>query len=383
MQNMEHAEKVEAAAPGTPWYRRRRTAFAVLVLLPALLVLVYSGVFASPRYESRTGFMVRGIEREAPPVGGLAEIVGAAPMGNAQREALAVQDYLLSLQAIDDLAARGVDVEDMLHGDNADWWITMRFPDRRAEALRDYYRAMVDIDYDEASGIARIAARAYSPDDAHALATALIALGEDQINSFNTRAIAAGVTLAQNELTEAESELVSIQAQLTNYRDLTGEIDPAATGRSAQQELEAMEADLVLERAGLQAMRAQLSGSSPLVVAAQGRVSALQSAVSQLRDNLTGDADALNRRLSDYERLALQQELAGKRYETAQAALQEAQAQAARQQLFLISVVTPNVPEKPVGPKPWRDALVVLVGLALAFAIGWLLLAGIREHQAD
>lgn len=376
--------EAQSKAHIAPWLRTRRAAFGVLVLLPTLVVLIYTALFASPRYEARAEFMIRGIEREAPPVGGLAELVSGGPaMGSAQREALAVRDYLLSLEGIDDLALRGVDVESLLHGEDADWITTLWHRDRRAEGLRDYYQAMVDIDYNANDGIARLSARAYSPQAAQELAQALIELGEQQVNTFNTRAIAAGEELARAELDQAELELASIQAELTNYRDLTGELDPATTGRSAAQEVESLEAELALERANLSSMRVHLAASSPLVVAAQSRVSTLQNAVAQMRAQLTGDADALNQRLANYERLTLRQEFAAKRYETAQAQLEEAQSQTARQRLFLVSVVNPNLPEKPVAPRPIRSTLLALLGLALAFAIGWLLLAGIREHQAD
>jgi capsular polysaccharide transport system permease protein len=45
-------------------------------------------------------------------------------------------------------------------------------------------------------------------------------------------------------------------------------------------------------------------------------------------------------------------------------------------------VVQPNLPEKPAYPRPWRNALALLTALAVAYAIGWLVLAGVREHQA-
>ena len=360
-----------------------RALLVLLVLVPAMVVLVYTALIASPRYESRADFMVRGLEQEMQPTGGLAQLVGATPVSAVHRETIAVRDYLLSLQAIDDLKAQGVDVEAILHGDTADWWTSLRYADRRAEGLRDYYRAMVDIAYDENSGVVHVSARAYSPEDARRLAAALIALGEGRVNTFNERIVAAGEELASNRLAEAELSLVSIQSRLTDYRELAGEIDPAASGRAAQQEIEGVKVQLALARSRLQTMRRQLAEDSPLVVAARSRVDALQGASSQLQSQITGTNGALNRRLGEFETLRLQQELAMKRFEEAQAQLDEARSQAARQQLFFVSVVSPGMPEKAVAPRPLRDTLVVLIGLALAFAIGWLLVAGVREHAAD
>jgi capsular polysaccharide transport system permease protein len=375
---------VETGEEPIPWDRARRTIFAAVVVAPTLLVLVYTALIASPEYESRAEFIIRGMEREKPAVGGLAELVGAgASMDGAPREALSVRDYMLSLDAIGDLKRRGVDVGALLYGSRADPLASLYHSDRRAEGVRDYYRSMVDVDYDSADGISRVSARAYSPSEAKALASALIALGEEQVNTFNGRAIAAGQQQARAELADAEVELAGVQAELTNFRDLSGDLDPTIKGKASEEELQATEANLTLEVANLASMRQHLSASSPLVQAAQSRVSALQGAVGQMRARLAGDANALTRRLSNFEKLKLKQEFAAKRYEAARARLEEAQTEAGRQRLFLVPVVTPNMPEKPVAPTPLKTTLIVFLALCLAFAIGWLLLAGIREHQAD
>jgi capsular polysaccharide transport system permease protein len=376
--------EVEAAEARTPWYRTRRAVFAAVVLLPTLLVFVYTALIASPQYESRAEFIIKGMDKDKPPVGGIAELVGAgSDLDSAAREAEAVQDYMLSLEAIGDLRHRGVDVDTLLYGPHADPLASLYHSDRRAEGVRDYYRSMVDVDYDSGEGITRLAARAYTPGEAKKLAAALMGLGEAQINTYNQRAIAAGQELARQQLSEAEDELAGVQAQMTAFRDISGDLDPSAKGKASEEELESTQADLTLEQANLAAMRQHLSASSPLVQAAQSRVATLQSAVGRMQARLAGDSDALTRRLSEYEKLKLKQEFAAKRYDAARSRLEDAQTQAAEQRLFLVPVVVANMPEKPVAPTPLRTTLIVFLGLCLAFAIGWLILAGIREHHAD
>lgn len=373
-----------AARARLGWLRSRRGLFVVLVLLPTLLTLLYTSLIASPQYESRAAFIVRGMELERAPAGGLAELIGGgAGMSGAQREALSLRDYLLSLDAIAALDKRGVDVTAIYDRPGIDPLSALAFDDSRAEEVRDYYRDQVDVNYDSAEAITRIAVRAFSPEDAQRLAASLIELGEERINTFNERAIAAGQENALEDLAGAEAELASIQGELTSYRDLTGEIDPLAKSKAAQEELEKLEAELIVQRSELGSMRRSLSASSPLVQAALSRVSATERAVGELRAKLTGDSDALTRRLSVFEQLKLKQEFAAKRYDAARVQLEEAKAQAARQRLFLVPVVTANTPEKPVSPRPLRTTLTVFAALAVAFAIGWLVLAGVREHQAD
>jgi capsular polysaccharide transport system permease protein len=376
--------EIEEAEARTPWYRTRRAVFAAVVLLPTLLVFLYTALIASPEYESRAEFIIKGMDKDKPPVGGIAELVGAgSELDSAAREAEAVQDYMLSLEAIGDLKQRGVNVDSLLYGPHADPLASLYHSDRRAEGVRDYYRSMVDVDYDSGEGITRLAARAYTPQEAKKLAAALMALGEAQINTYNQRAIAAGQELARQQLTEAEDELASVQGQMTAFRDISGDLDPSAKGKASEEELESTQADLTLEQSNLASMRRHLSASSPLVQAAQSRVATLQSAVGRMQARLAGDADALTRRLSEYEKLKLKQEFAAKRYDAARSRLEEAQTEAAEQRLFLVPVVVANLPEKPVAPTPFRTTLIVFLGLCLAFAIGWLILAGIREHHAD
>ena len=376
--------EIEQAEARTPWYRTRRAVFAAVVLLPTLLVFLYTALIASPEYESRAEFIIKGVDKDKPPVGGISELVGAgSELDSAAREAEAVQDYMLSLEAIGDLKQRGVSVDSLLYGPHADPLASLYHSDRRAEGVRDYYRSMVDVDYDSGEGITRLAARAYTPQEAKKLAAALMALGEAQINTYNQRAIAAGQELARQQLTEAEDELASVQGQMTAFRDISGDLDPSAKGKASEEELESTQADLTLEQSNLASMRRHLSASSPLVQAAQSRVATLQSAVGRMQARLAGDADALTRRLSEYEKLKLKQEFAAKRYDAARSRLEEAQTEAAEQRLFLVPVVVANLPEKPVAPTPFRTTLIVFLGLCLAFAIGWLILAGIREHHAD
>ena len=43
-------------------------------------------------------------------------------------------------------------------------------------------------------------------------------------------------------------------------------------------------------------------------------------------------------------------------------------------------VVEPNLPQKALYPKRWTIVLSAFIGLLLAYGIGWLIMAGVREH---
>lgn len=372
------------AEVATPWWRTRRGAYVLLVVVPTLLVLAYLALIASAQYESKAEYVIRGMQPETRSVGGLAELIGGAQASSgAGREAGTVRDFLQSPDAIAALKRRGIDVVALYHRDDVDILSRLRFAKPRAETLLEYYRDHVKVDYDKDEGVTHLAVRAFAPGDARAVAQALIELGEGQVNANNQRALAAGIAVAQADLAAAEADLVKIQRELTGFRDLTGDIDPLRSGEGSRMQMQQVEGELARQRAELAAMQRVLAPSSPQVITQQSRVATLESAAASLQSGLTGGGDSAARRLASYEELKLRQDFAGKRYETARAALEGAKAKVAQERLFFVAVVTPNMPEKPVAPRPLRTSLAVLIALTVAFAIGWLILAGVREHQAD
>ncbi|MEY4951621.1 MAG: hypothetical protein RL299_45, partial [Pseudomonadota bacterium] len=337
----------------------------------------------SPQYDSHAAYMIRGTEQKNPDGGLLASLAAQGTGGPAQGESLAVRDFMRSADAIAALKKQGIDVSAHYADSQADWFSRLTPAQPRAEDLLEYYRSQVQVDFDEQSGMTKIRVRAFAPQEARRIALALIALGEERVNTFNQRAVAAAQQDAQANLASAEEEIATIQGKLTAFRDLTRDIDPARQGEGTQARLEKVEAELIEERANLAGMRASLSAGSPLVVSATARVRTLERTAAELRGKLTGGAGAVNNRLAAYEELKLKQELAVKRYDDARARLSRANDQAARERLFLVQVVSANLPDKPARPRPLSTTLMVLLGLATAFAIGWLLLAGVREHMAD
>lgn len=370
----------EAATPCS-W---RGPAYLALVVVPAVLTLLWLLLFASPQYQSRAEYVIRGIEAERPAPGGLADLIGGTQTaGNAAREAAVVKDYLLSPDAIAALKARGIDVVRLFNRPDADLLSRLRFDQPRAETLLDYYRGKVDVDYDKDKGVTTLAVRAFSPGDAQQLAKALIDLGEGQVNVFNSRAVEAGINLAQKDMDAAQADLLSIQGALTSFRNVSGALDPARQVEGESSQLLALQGQLAREKASLASMSGFLSAGAPQVQVQASRVAALEAQVSALKSGTTGPSKAVAQQLNAFEQLKLRQDFAAKRYESARAALDNARAQADKQRLFFVSVVKPGLPEKPVKPRPWRTAFALFVGLSVAFAIGWLILAGIREHQAD
>jgi capsular polysaccharide transport system permease protein len=364
-----------------PSFIRRHWSLFAFVLLPTLLAAFYLFVIASDQYESESVFVVRGTQSDGPRSGSLTELLGIAGAGSpAQAENRSIGQYLLSHDALKALKAQGIDLVAMYRRAEADPVSRLWYADPTAESLLEYYRDHVAIAYDPDDGMTRLRVRAFRPDDALTLATALLRLGEDRINTFNARALDTVMAASTRDVASAETELTGIQRQLTRFREGRRDIDPRANAAGTQELVGSLEAQLAQARAQYAAMAGILSPGSPQLAALQARIRGLQSQLGSQSGRLTGAGAAIAPRLADYEELMLRQSFAAKRYEAARTAQQVARNQAIRQQLFVVAVVEPNRPEKSLYPRRFMLIASIFAGLLVSWGIGWLLVAGVREH---
>ena len=80
------------------------------------------------------------------------------------------------------------------------------------------------------------------------------------------------------------------------------------------------------------------------------------------------------------ERLVLEREFADRQLASATASLETARMESHRQQMYLARVVEPNLAVYPLYPRKLISVASIFMGLCVAFGIGWLLVAGMREH---
>lgn len=362
---------------------RRALPFSLFVLLPTLLAAIWLYGFAADQYESRAQFLVRSADGGTPSIGagGLAQMIGLGAGSAAAGEVKAVAAYLTSHDAAA-AADERLDLTAIFRRPEADLLSRLWDAAPSAEDLAEHYEDRVKVFVDPDTGIANLTVHTYRAADSKALADTLLALGEDRVNALNARAGERLLEAAQEQLALAEGELARVGAGIASYRRREQQVDPEASG-AAQVELSAgLRAELAELRAQERAMAGALAEDSPQRVALRRRIAALAGEVAGAEAVLAGRQDSLSARVGDYEDLRLRQEFAAKRYELAAAAYEEARDQALRQNLFVVRVVEPNLPDEALYPKRATILLTIFAGLTLAYGIGWLLLAGVREHAA-
>lgn len=376
-------DRPSVIARALAWLNKRRN-FLLIVMLPTLIVAGYYYLIAADQYESEAHFMIRSSEGGSNTPTGFGSLLGlAGGMTQSQGEALSVADYLESHDAVARLN-RDIDLVQRFRRPEADLLSRLATPNPTPERLLKYYKGKVLVLYNRDTGIAKLTVRAFRPDDSLQIIQRLMAMGEQRVNVLNARSYTDGIASARRQLDLAEAAVSGIQSTLTNFRQSQADIDPEGSGKAQIGLVSTLRANLAAAQSQLETMGAFVNHGSPQYVAMQRQVQSLQSQLAaqsgRLASGSGSSGGSIARDLGGYEKLRLRQEFAGKRYEAAAAAYEQARDRAQRQQLYLVKVVEANLPVKSEYPERGRIVLTVFLALLLLYGIGWLLAAGVKEH---
>jgi len=369
------AANPKAVLKGVPW------AFFLVVLFPTIVAAIYFFFIATPRYVSEAKFIVREADSKQPTSLGL--VLQGAGLSAAQGDAFAVHEYMTSRDALAEIDKNG-QVRRALSRPGTDAFsrVPGLFDDKSNETIFKGLKRYLTVGYSSGTGISTIRVEAFRPKDAQQLNDALLQGGERLVNRLNMRASQDAVTDATRVRDEAQLRLQTSQAALSGFRNRERFIDPA----SSAQEGASLLATLGTTLAGLRAERSELAASapaSPQLTVLDGRIRAYEQQISSEREKIAGSSDSLAPKIGAYESLALERQLATQALAAANVSLDASIQDAQRQRLYLERVVSPSLPDKASAPNRFRTVLTVLLTALAIYALGWLLVAGVREHKQD
>jgi capsular polysaccharide transport system permease protein len=356
--------------------------FAIIVVLPTLLAIIYYGLVASDVYVSEASFIVRSPQLQSSNgLSALLQNTGVAAFDKAPDDVYAVSDFVLSRDAlrqidkkVDFRGAMSDSSIDMLSRFNPFGWRSS------FEDLYRYYGNHVTVDVDSSSSISTLTIRAFSAKEAQAIAEQLMETAERRVNELNTRARNDLIHVAQAEVDEAGAGAKQATLALANYRNSHVVIDPEQQGKLQLEQVAAIQQQLIATQTQLSQLRT-FTPKNPQIAATELREKNLQEQMDALTSKVAGERTSLASKSVEYEWLNLARDFAEKRLAAATAALVQARMDALRKQLYLERVVEPNLPDYAMEPRRLRAVLIVLGFGLILWSMLKLLIAGVREHQ--
>ena len=336
------------------------------VVLPLSLLAIYLWVFATPQYQVIAGFTVRqeeGGSLQSTGLGGLVQLGGlTAPRGDA--------DILYEFIRSGDLAMRLDQELDMIAHYSAAYSRDPLFslnPEAKATDLLRYWRRMTSLSYDRASGLIEFRLRAFSPEMTLALSEAVISKSETLINELNLAARENLLEFAQIDLAQAGADLTLARGAMTDFRTRSQIVDISSDLQGRMGVLNTLQQQLAEALIATDMLAATSGENDPRLAQSRARISVIESRILQERasfasaDPMGGNGRDYPNLLAQYEALATEQELAEHRYAAAQAALEMAQDNLARQTRYLAVFIRPALPDDADYPK--RGLILTLASL--------------------
>lgn len=370
-------------------HRRLILAFVACVLVPIALISSYLILIAQDRYISTVGFTVRNGSSDASAsalLGGLASITGSSASGDTD----ILNQFVRSQQIVQAVDAK-LDLR-KIYG--AHFWSDPVFslkPDATIEDLTNYWNRVIQISYDQTTGLMQIEVNAFTPEDAQAVAQEIMAQGHILINAINDTARSDAIRYAQEELGIAEARLKTARTDIAEFRTRTKIVDLQADLQTKMGVLADLQRQLSQEQVGLKDLLASTKGNDPRIAQAERRIDVLNDRIAAQRNALsqagggtsdTSDSDGYGypEAISHFEALQTDQEFAQKAYIAALAALDAARMEAMRQNRYLATYIEPTLAQKAEYPQRTEIICLAFLFLTLIWGIGTLIVYSVREH---
>jgi capsular polysaccharide transport system permease protein len=341
-------------------------------VLPTLLVVGYFGIGMSSQYTSEARFAVRGGERVSTDL--LSSLTGLSSFTQAQ-DTLVVVNYVKSRAIVDQLE-HTIDLRGLYSRKDIDW--LSRFNDKNSvEDLVKYWRWKIGTEVESPSGIVTVRVSAFSPADAQKIASAVVSLSEQLINTMSSRARRDAVEETESEVRRAEKRLSKARVALHDLRNTQSTLDPRRTAEGINKLI----GELRLERARLEeeansAKRSQIAENAPQMQVLRTRIQVVSDQIVDLERQMTSASNdspgTVSSKITRFDELELERQIAEKQYTLAVAAFERARLNAEHQKMYLTTFVAPLLPEESEWPKRFWFSLAGFIGTTALYWIGTL-----------
>ena len=354
--------------------------FLVTVAVPTICSVIYFGLIASEQFISQSSFVVRSPKNQAS-LSGLGAILQNSGFSRSQDDIYTVQEYMQSRSSLDALMKK-MPVRQFYEtkGDIFSRYNAFGLTGEN-EAFYQYYREKIGIHFDSVSGISNLNVTSFDAEESQKINEALLKQGEALINQLNERARKDTIRYAEEVVASAEKQVKEASSQLTRFRIKNGIFDLKAQSDVQLGLVSKLQDELIVIQTQLDQVKA-ITPENPQISGLTAREKSLRQEIARQLRAISGGGDhSLSSQASEYQRIYLENELAEKQLAAAITSLENAKAEADRQQLYLEVISQPSKPD--LAQKPARLYNIVatfIIGLII-YGIASLLSASIREHK--
>ena len=350
-----------------------------IVGVPTLFAIIYYGFIASDMYVSEAKVAVRSA-KSGLSTNGLTALLSSPVLSSGGQDSMVVMEYVSSLDIVEKLSERSDFIEHYT-SDDIDYISRLKEDATRKETL-DYYLERVNVHRDTISDVLTVKVRAFTPEMARNIASLIIELNEELVNTLSNRMEEDAIRSARAEVDRAASHLRKTALDINEFQQTNDSISPQDESLALFGRLSAIESRLSETRATLTETLAYMREDSADVVVLKNRINALERQLSLEKGRVTGDGEGgLGRIVGNYQPLLMEQEIAQQGYASSLASFEAARIDAQRKKQYLITFVAPSLPDASSEPRRMIKILTVMIYSLLGYLIFGLLWSALKDHM--
>jgi capsular polysaccharide transport system permease protein len=355
--------------------------FVLFVVLPGGGAAWYLWERAADQYVSKVGFSVRREDNSSAIelLGGLANL-----SGSSSTDTDILYEFIQSQRLVLDIDET-LDLRKIWSRPENDPVFSLE-ADASIEELVEYWGRMVRLSYGAGSGLLEVEVRAFTPEEATAIAERLFAESSEMINQLSAIAREDAIGYAREELDVALERLRVARETVTRFRNENQLINPEIDLQSQAgllSTLQAQQAETLIE---IDLLRDTSRAGDPRLEQAERRLVVIERRISAERQKLgfqgAGEDDkAFSEIVGEYERLVVDREFAERAYVSALAAYDGALAEARRKTRYLAAYLEPTRAETAQYPERLTVLMLVVLFLFLIWSIVSLVLYSVKDRR--
>jgi capsular polysaccharide transport system permease protein len=357
--------------------------FVLIVLLPGLLTAGYLYTRAADQYASTLAFTVRteDVRSAVDVLSGL----GASLGGSGSRDSDILYEFIRSQEMVAAIDAK-LDLR-RIYSPHVERDPLLGFdPSGTLEDLRDYWRRMIRISYDSATGLIELRILAFDPDDARAIGTAIYDESTRMINALSAIAREDATRYAREDMERAIERLKQAREALTAFRIRNQIVDLSADIQGQMGLLNTLQAQLASALIELDLLAGNAREGDPRFVQSQRRIEVIEARIEEERRKFGADGqgpggESYANVFAEFERLNVDREFAERAYIAALSAYDGARAEANRQSRYIAAYVRPTQAERAEFPQRFLITGLVLLFSFLIWAILLLIYYSLRDRS--
>jgi len=360
-------------------FSSKQNSFVICVIIPTIIVFLYSALIESPRYESNASVIIK--RNQAMP--SVSEITALFGQSSSVSNDYLIMKYISSLDMLLNLNNE-MNVLNLFKAKKIDFLSRLSLNANKKEEL-EYYQKMVSSKYDTNSAAIDVTAQAYKPYDAKKILENILANLQNYVDYIDHKVIEERLSFSQKQVDIAKDKVKNAEVEVLNFQNKYNLLDPKGTVEGISKIIAGLQSKLAQEETVLSDMLSYMQNNSSAIISQRQKIKALKGQIIKQESVLFGkhniDTKKLNYIMAQFEKLKLNAQMVLEEYKIALQSHEVNKMDAVKRKEQLVVVQNPTLPDYATYPRVWYITLSVFIILLMLYGVTRMIITIIREHR--